>query len=683
MIPTVESFKSSPMTHRIGDMFNPPGLTNFLGCVQSDFDVAAIRSLNFPPYGTADTITGGLHIDGRYFPTTGAEITHTWFPDRIERTARFDDLDIKTTTVMPFGEQAVVVVIDVHNLRSSTRSLSLGLALKGGVTHALRPWNDAFPPIEYDHDVEVDQQRNAVSFSAKNSSAVSIQGCVPRASAVRPDRLGFDLTIEGGATTQVMFIVAIAGTLKDGFASFDRVASKGPEIVTATRNAWQEEIDAVFTPGNDKYSGSLPILETDDSDLAKLYNMGVLGVLYFKRESPHSILGRTYDTLMPRYWQSVTFLWDFSLSSLVHALLDPQMMRRHLEHWMKIDIHKCFGTEWLTGGGVGSWYSVNDYAMTKMMNDYLRWTGDLEWLGSQVGEETPLRYLSQYANGWEGFKSSNGLADYGGIGNLLECVSTYIHEVASLNAANIFNLRTTANVLRMKGDESGAEAMEASASRLLQEVLKLYSDGDGFWNARFPDGSLVPVRHCYDFITVVGTIGADLEDKHRKEMTRFFVEELQTPVWMHALSCKDDDAMFSLRPDHQWTGAYPAWPPQAVSALWAMGETDLALDWLRGLSKSANQGPFGQAHFVETFAAPEDGGALKAPPDFPYITDWTCSSNGAWTNIFIESIFGVKADLDGINATPNFGNFDNNARLVGLRHQGKLYDVDVKGLHLR
>ena len=63
MIPTVEDFRSSPMPHRFGDLYAPPGLTNFLGCVQSDVDPLAIRSLNFPPFACSDTITARLYLN--------------------------------------------------------------------------------------------------------------------------------------------------------------------------------------------------------------------------------------------------------------------------------------------------------------------------------------------------------------------------------------------------------------------------------------------------------------------------------------------------------------------------------------------------------------------------------------------------------------------------------------------
>ena len=173
----------------------------------------------------------------------------------------------------------------------------------------------------------------------------------------------------------------------------------------------------------------------------------------------------------------------------------------------------------------------------------------------------------------------------------------------------------------------------------------------------------------------------ELSAQQKREMVEFFKRELQTPAWMHALSCDDDDATFSVRPDHQWTGAYPAWPPQAVTGLYRIGEVDLAFDWVKGLARSANQGPFGQAHFCETVVDPEDGGAIKAPPDFPYITDWTCSSNGAWTNIIIESIFGVRATLaNGVSAEPKFGKFDSSAVLRNLNYHGKNHAVTRMGI---
>ena len=152
---------------------------------------------------------------------------------------------------------------------------------------------------------------------------------------------------------------------------------------------------------------------------------------------------------------------------------------------------------------------------------------------------------------------------------------------------------------------------------------------------------MVPVRHCYDFNIVGTTIADDLAETTRAEMVAFFQRELQTPEWMRALSPYDPDAAFSVRPDHQWNGAYPAWPAEPARALFALGRADVALDWLPGLARSANQGPCGQAHFVEEAQPSIAGGARKAPPQLPYMIDWACSSSGAWVGLVIESLFGA------------------------------------------
>jgi hypothetical protein len=445
----------------------------------------------------------------------------------------------------------------------------------------------------------------------------------------------------------------------------------------------------VFTPGNDRYSGSLPELETTDRDLLRIYHTGILGVVSFRRDTPFSAIGRAYDTLLPKWWLTVTFLWDYSLSSLVHALLDPAVMRKYLELWMRTDIHTCFGTEYLTGGPVGPWYSANDFAISVLARDYLRWSGDTGWLGrepSSAGggsgpKKTVADFIYEYAENWKRFRQPGGLADYGGILNLLECVSTYVHQVASLNAGNVFSLRFAADVAETLGDMARAEVLRAEAADLVRNILPLYNEGKGFWRARFPDGRLVDVRHCYDFFTVLNTIGDDLSDRHRAEMVEFFKREFYAPTWMHALSCDDDDAMFSVRPDHQWNGAYPAWPPQAVLALYRCGEDELALRWLHGLARSANQGPFGQAHFVDSIVRPDAGGARKAPIDFPYITDWTVSSGGSWVSAIIEGTFGVHAPVGGgLAAHPRFATLDPDSELRNLPHRGKLYHVTRAGI---
>jgi hypothetical protein len=681
MIPTVDDLRSAPMPHRYGDLYALPGLTNFLGAVQADLDITGVRSFNMPPFATSDANSGNLYLNDRLFNAYGATITFTWYPDRIVRTAEVDGLALTSTTVLALGRMAVAVALDVTNRSGEAREVALRVGVQGSVTQARRPWGSPLPPRESGHRIDLDAARGAVRFTAAGSEAVQVQGVGPAPDVLRPAALGRTLRLAPGETGTLHYVHALGATAAEAEATYDAVIADVPGEIARVRADWNEELAAVFTPGNDRYSGHLPELCTTDEAVAKAYHMGALGVIYFKRDTPHSVYGRAYDTLMPRYWQTVTFLWDYFLSSHVHAQLDPQVMRGYLDRWMHLDIYKHFGTEYLTGQGVGNWYAVNDFAMVSMASTYVRWTGDRAWLTSTVegSDERVIDALRRYATNWERFRTANGLADYGGLDNLLECVHTYLHEVASLNAANVFNLREAARLLALVGEPDDG-GLERSAEDILRNVQGLYVDGAGYWQARFPDGSLREVRHCYDLLTVLNTIPDDLSQTQKDEMVAFFQRELQTPTWMHALAPGDDDAFRDIRPDHQWNGAYPAWPPETARGLFRIGRGDLALDWLHGLAKTANQGPYGQAHFAESVWEPEAGAARKVTADEPYINDWTCSSNGSWVNLVIESLFGVRAPLDGpLTAAPQFGAFDPDAELRNVAHQGVLYHVDRHG----
>jgi hypothetical protein len=98
------------------------------------------------------------------------------------------------------------------------------------------------------------------------------------------------------------------------------------------------------------------------------------------------------------------------------------------------------------------------------------------------------------------------------------------------------------------------------------------------------------------------------------------------------------------------------------------------------VAKAGNQGPIGQAHFVEDVYPPVNGGAFKSSEDAPFIEDWCCIAAGAFTELVIDSIFGAELTLsDGIKVNSHLGSFDSSARLEGLRYQGGLYTITKDG----
>ncbi|MEZ5347470.1 MAG: hypothetical protein R2681_18200 [Pyrinomonadaceae bacterium] len=693
-IPTCDSMRSIVMPHKFGDLFNPPGLTNQWGCIQAAMDPAAMRSISFPPFAqgemsVAALAAGGelshgvMFIDEEYFASTGTKVEFVWQPDRVERRTVYKGLEITSVMITPFETMAGAVKFNVKNISGKQRKTEIKLAINAGAAKSVTSWNAAYSPGEYDNARSVDAKRNAVVCRAVNSDAFVLQGTSPKSTEIDTAWITYRFDLAPNETRSVVFVNSLGETKEFAEKHYDRIVKDFDAVLKETTDRWNREMKAAFTPGNDIYSGHLPILKTNDDSLKRIYHTAAMHAMYFRRTTPHSVYGTAYGTLMPRYWETTTFLWDISLSAMLMAMLDPEVLKKMMETWMKLNIHNHFGTEYLTGAGVGPWYSVNDYAMSRMAKEYLRWTGDTEWLDKEVDGKKVFDYLITYAEHWRELdKNGHGLADYGGVHNLLEAVSSYVHEVAGLNAANVHNLRFAADLVEYKGDKQKAAAYRKEAEELGRRVLELYVKGKGVYRCKLPDGSFNVVHHCYDFGTTLMNIGDLMPGSQKKEMVAFFKNELQTPTWMRALSTKDKDVTFSIRPDHQWTGAYCSWAALALSGLYVADEVDLATDWIKGLAKTAMQGPFGQAHFTEVFAPPEsNGGALKTPSDQPYINDWACVSGCNYLEPIVDSIFGIDAGLFGkITANPKFGKIDPNAQLLNINYQGTIYTASKSGV---
>jgi len=696
-IPTLEAFASARLTYRNGDGFNPPALTNFLGCLQAAPDILAIQHLTFAPYSLGESWIGTLILNDCKLHTTSAAIEFEWRPDRITRRLNYDGYTLESVTVMGVGRPTVTLSLRVTNTNLSSRPTALRILAADSIVRSDTSWKTPYSPRECPslsttpwegtppasslvrNAQEQASEKTGFVFTSRTSAACSLQVSTPAPDRLDRRSLVYDWVLAPGETREVNLLIAIgadrAAVEAEGTAW--QTASLPPMIAAETH--WREEIAAAFTPGNARYSGHLPLLETDNPDLRAVYLNAVITVIYFKREHPQTPGGRTYTTLMPRYWVTTSFINDWSLTATLLVMLDPDCTRRMIELWLERDIHRHFGTDYVSGGSTGNWYSCNDYAMTRLITTYVRITGDTPWLQRQIATGTVLDHLKRCATHYRTLLGASGLADYGDRNSLLEAVGSYQHEVASLNAANVWILRETARLLEHLGDSSAAAALRAEADGLVPRIQELYVAGGGYWHCRQPDGTLVPVRHAWDFVHTLNFLHADLPSAQIEEMIGFFRRELMTPAWLAALSPLDDDTGFSLRPDHQWNGSYPAWVSLAGSALIKAGHEELFATWLPGLAATGRQGPYSQAHFVENYAPPVAGGARKAPTEWPYINDWTCLSAGNFFEMVVLGLFGLEFGYATLKAHPRLERLDAQARLHHVPWHGGLHLVAATG----
>ena len=697
-IPTVHDLAADRLVHTWRDLYNLPTTQNELGYVQATKSVSGLTALSVPPFaccGVPDTpwspgflITCELFLNGKIllaYSPGGNTLAYQWLPHRFVRETQAEGLKFTSETFMPAKRRAVAQLIRVKNLGTSVRKINLGFDMRAGVANKMTAWF-INSPGEADNTIRWDSGRGALIFAAQHSPAVSVQGIVPNTNRVESGRmLSFDVTLGPGETKEFHYVNVVEGTAETALAAYDDLQSRFSEVERENESSFNSLLKSAFTPGNSDFSGHLPQLETDSESLWELYQAGFRNLMFARRASPDSKYGTTYITLGGHVLPTLSFPWDTSLTSLSIALLDPEALRRLVENWFVQDMHQHLATDYVSGEAMGPWYAVNDMAIVRCAANYLRVTGDFGWLDKRVGDHSTLDHLLDHATYWKQLdKQGHGLGDYGKIENLLEVVSTYLHETAGMNAGNVYSMRFVADLLDRRGDSSRAAQLRAEAKELAQRINdKLYVRGKGWWKCGYPDGSFVEVRHCYDFLSVLDNMAEDLTDPQKQEMSRFFWEELHSDYWMRALSPNDVDATWNIRPDHSWLGAYSAWPPATAKGLYKTDASSRVAAWLKNLAKAGNQGPIGQAHFVESVFPLEHGAAYKCPEDPPYINDWCCIAGGGFTDLVIDTIFGANPTLfDGLKAQPKLADFDAKARLVNMRHQGKQYSISAKGASL-
>ena len=695
MIPTLDSLAATPIRRKYIDLFNLPIAMNDWGSAQVVKSVTALSAISFPPYSCCGipevTWSPGfintceIFVDNQLPSTLGPpenEVIYRWYPHRVEREQTALGLKIQSTVFLPPKTRAVVMVVKVTNLGSSLHAARLGFDMRAAVTKKTTAWF-AQMPGEGDNRLTWDASRSRLTFESSHAPASSAQGMQPSASRLASGNvLEYDIEFEPGQTKTLTYVNAVADSPMGANALVDQLQSKISELLSENEATFRRLIQSAFTPGNSDFSGHLPKLETDDEALWNLYHNGFRNLLTARRVSPDSVYGATYLTLSGHVLPTLSFPWDTSLTSLSLAFLDPEPLRNLVEVWFTQDLHKHLATDYVTGQGVGPWYGVNDMATVRCARDYLRVTGNFGWLDKRVGEKTVIDHLYGHATHWKTLKGGiEGLGDYGTIENILEVVSTYLHQIAGMNAGNVDSMRFLAELYDRRGEQSRATQLRQDALALADRINRLlYVEGKGWWRCGQPNGSYNEARHCYDFLAVLDNMSDLLSPTQKREMAAYFWDQLATRKWMRALSSGDPDASWNPRTDHSCLGAYAAWPPMSAKGLYKIETPARIVPWLREVSRTGNQGPIGQAHFAEQVFPTVDGAAAKAANDAPYQEDWSCIAGGAFTDLVIDSIFGVTPTLyDGLKATPRLTGFDGNARLVGLRYQGELFNIDRHG----
>ena len=656
-----------------------PALNSSQGSAQAVRDIIAVGKLSFPPITMFET-TGSLFINGKK-----PELKKTrWYPYQILRKCNSGNLLIETSVRMIYEHDGLLFHILLLNKGNSEKSYELKIDLTAYTSrHSHWGWKI---PRDADTALFVAEASDKNQSLLLNNSKQHLNNCF--SFEQKPEKLiisrnsaqaVWNITLRQKEKKEINYVLIFGNEEKDVLKSALNYAANFNNSFKAVKLDWQKRWHAMFLQNNPYFSGHVPILQTSDKKMKRIYYMSLVSLLSIYRTG-FPVAARVYVSNSPESNCTMMYFWDTREWATVLALLDPLMMKEYLTSWLSKGIYKGYAEEYLTGTLQGVWYSANDYSIFILLNDYLNVTGDKEFLFKKINGRTVLQYMDSIATHWKSLvKPGQVLADYGGAANLLEAVPTYINEVASFNAADVWMMNRVAEIHEAEGNKPRAAELRNSAEKLLKAVLKLYIPGQGVWYARHNNGTEVQIRHVFDFATIGLTIPQDLTQKMKDQMTDFVERELLTSHWMRAQSLSDPAASVSDRPDHGPMGAYCAWPAETIAAMCQFKKFDKALNFLHRCDSTTYEGPFSQSRELmnKTFYAPvkineRGNGGLPTQT-------YNASNGGGFAESIIREFFGFQPDFLNNQLIPDKQPRSFDGKLLNIQQDKKEYDIISTG----
>lgn len=590
-----------------------------------------------------------------------------WYAYQAVRRATCDDVEILSTNRLASEANSVLWRLQLRNKGVAAKTVDVRIFWKGfAESHGGARFHDPSESMD-----------SACQFF--DEAAVSQASGDPAEVEAR-----WQIHLQPGASREIRFQMCV-NTASERFVE---AQTRAPEWFESqwsrTKAVWEQRWSAAFTPGNGFFSGNAPLLLSGDAAISEIYYRSVLTLLVLLRTNPWS--DRTFITSGER--GNIVYYWDTSLFSTVFALLEPNQMKEQIKLFLERDPHKGadlgFGARRpatpaklaVSDGWDLHGYAANDVSIFRLTHSYLSVTQDWKFLSEPIADQTVLERLRVLATGWKKllWTPTDTLADYGGPGNLLECVPTYINQVPSFNSANVWMMRELATILEMSGASGEPAELRAQADAMAKAVLGLYVPGEGVWSSRHRDGTRVEMRHCYDFASVGRFMAADLSTGVRNEMVAFVQRELLTERWMRAQSLLDVAAAASDRPDHGPMGAYDAWPAVTVDAMCNLGHWTDAVAFLRHTQAAIYEGVYAQARELFGLDKLDRRASVRIAQRRGCMRE--CCGGGAFAETTITTLFGFRPRVSGepeiFEPTVSRG-FEGELR--HLRHGKEMYTI--------
>ncbi len=641
------------------------GIVNGMASVGISHDyVGVIDGLWAQPYVSSD-----FFIEPRIFGERIKTEHYSWLPYQAKCYGKLKGIDVMSTTTLIYGMRAGVLTLNLKNTNNQKKEIPVQFIANDPFTYKstldyITDWGFTAPKSQ---SIATDIINNKGINRVQGEFAIAIGGDLDGLWWEEPTRRFHGIIrLDPGQeiTTSLAFSI---GKTDNAIHERDSILANPPEQVKKATGKYISKVENIFS--------RLPRFYSDNKDLEQIYNRSLSIFITNKAEVPDFVVNPHYGTGAVKGGCTCNYLWNFGQIREILPLLDPQADRAHILQYLRTDcVDKYYAFYPMTGKPFGAWYLVNHEKITGLTYDYVKLTGDTDFLNVRVKEgKTVLDLMIDCALFGDDITKPVALIDYaqyGSVNSHLELRRTdegfeYSHVMPDANGRRYRTYYKVSELCKLMGKPQ--PYMMDRAEQLKHLLKKELWDPEIKWFNFINSKGKKDVRWTVQMYKLFE--GDVLDEEEEKGLISHLNEkEFFSPYGLHSLS-KKDPGYDQVDIDNGGGGICTSFPPIIAEFLYKDGKAEVADGIMKRILWWGKRMPY----FGDSMVAND----IDYRQDTPLQSD---IDTGCLAQCILFGIFGTNVAFDGtITINPVKTSLSNKMVIKGLKLRGKNIDVSVDG----
>ena len=625
--------------------------------------VGVVEGFWATPYVSSD-----FYLEPRLFGERIKTDHYTWLPFQTQRIGQVQDIVVTSKTTLIYGMRAGILNLKLKNTGAREKSIPLQLIANNPFTY------DASLDFVLRWEFSAPVSRTPVKTKVDQSGVQRVQGDM--SVAIGSDMKGLrweeptrrfhgEAVLAPGQELTVNVAFSI-GQTETALKERATILSNPNQHIEKATNAYISKVENLFD--------HLPRFYSDNKMLEQFYNRSLSIFITNKAEVPENVLNPHYGTGSVKGGCTCNYLWDFGEVREILHLVDPEAAKAHVIQFLRTDcIDKFYAFYPMTGEPFGAWYAINHEKITGYVYNYVKLTGDTDFLNIEIKDgKTVLDLMMDCALFGNDVNLPVSLIDYaiyGSVNSHLELRRThlgyeYSHVMPDLNGRRHHTFYKVSELYKLAGKPQPflMERAEQLKVLLKKELWSPELQWFHFINSKGEKDTRWTIQ-MYKLFE-----GNVLDEETKQGLLSHLNEaEFLSAYGFHSMS-KKDPGYDQVDIDNGGGGGCPAFPVLISEFLYKDGKATAADDIMSRILWWGQRMPY--------------IGDSQVANEIDYRQDTPLQASiqtGCLAQCIIFGMMGVEVSFDGTITIDPKTSLSKKMELKGLKLRGKTMDVTVDG----